>query len=129
MLNNKLLLAIGALIFFSILFCLPGSSIPKDDWLDRIWADKWVHIAIFTVLVFLWCRALEITLFRVLVIVVIIAMLYGFFVEIIQDRFIPNRSFDYGDLVADFIGSMAGVWLRKYIKKIDPCRNRGRNQN
>lgn len=115
--NRKLLLAIIALIFFSVLFCLPGSSIPKDDWLDKIWADKWVHIGIFSVLVFLWSRALEFTSYRPLAIVILVAMLYGFTVEIVQDQFIPNRSFDYGDLAADLIGSLLGAWFTGYIKK------------
>ena len=116
--NRKLLLAVSVLIFFSFLFCLPGSAIPKDDWLDAIWADKWVHIGIFTVLIFLWCRALEITALNVFVGVIIVAVLYGLMVEIVQDRFIPNRSFDLTDLVADFIGSLIGLWLWiRYIKK------------
>ena len=116
--NRRLLLAIGAFIFFSILFCLPGSSIPKDDWMDKIWADKWVHISIFSVLVFLWCLALDVTTFSRYIIMLIVSLLYGLLVEIVQEGFIPNRSFDPGDLVADFIGSITGIliWLR-YIKK------------
>ena len=115
--NRKLLLAISAFIFFSFLFCLPGSAIPKEDWLDTIWADKWVHIGIFTVLIFLWCRALEITAIKAFVGAIIVAVLYGLMVEIVQDRFIPNRSFDLTDLAADFIGSLVGLWLwTRYIK-------------
>ena len=116
-LNRKLLLAIGAFIFFSFLFCLPGSALPKEDWLDKIWFDKWVHIGIFFVLLFLWTRALEINTLQGFTIAVIVALLYGLSVEIVQDRFIPNRSFDLGDLAADFIGSLGGVWLRTRYKK------------
>ncbi len=41
---------------------------------------------------------------------------------------------DLGDWIADMIGSAIGLlvwkWKRRgYIKKIDPCGNRGRNQN
>jgi VanZ family protein len=107
-----------ALVFFSFLFCIPGSAIPKDDWLDKIWADKWVHIGIFTSLGFLWSNALEINTTRVFFILVFVAVLYGLAIEIVQDQFITNRSFDLGDLVADFIGCLGGVWLRtRYIKK------------
>ena len=118
--HSKLLLAISAFIFFSFLFCLPGSAIPKDDWLDRIWADKWVHIGIFTVLIFLWCRALQITALMKFVIVIIVAVLYGLVVEIVQDRFIPSRSFDLTDLLADFIGSLIGLWVWIRYKKNKP---------
>jgi VanZ family protein len=116
--TNKFLLAVAVLVFFSFLFCIPGSAIPKDDWLDKIWADKWVHIGIFTSLIFLWSNAFEINVTKGFFILVFVAVLYGFAVEIVQDQFITNRSFDLGDLLADFIGCLGGVWLRtRYIKK------------
>lgn len=115
---RRFFLAVAALIFFSFLFCLPGSAIPKDDWLDKIWADKWVHIAIFISLIFLWSNALEINSTKGFFLLVFVAVLYGLGVEIVQDQFISNRSFDLGDLLADFIGCLGGVWLRRrYIKK------------
>lgn len=118
--NRRLLLAIAAFIFFSILFCLPGSSIPKDDWLGKIWADKWVHIGIFTVLVFLWSFALEVAALTGFIMILMISVLYGLLVEVVQHRFIPNRSFDYGDLVADFIGSITGILFWRRYKKNKP---------
>ena len=46
------------------------------------------------------------------------AAVYGFSVEIVQDQFIANRSFDVGDWIADIIGSFAGLWFwDRYIKK------------
>lgn len=118
--NRRLLLAIAAFIFFSILFCLPGSSIPKDDWLGKIWADKWVHIGIFTVLVFLWSFALEVAALTGFIMILMISVLYGLLVEVVQHRFIPNRSFDYGDLLADFIGSITGILFWRRYKKNKP---------
>jgi VanZ family protein len=116
--TRKLILAVAAVLFFSFLFCIPGSAIPKDDWLDKIWADKWVHIGIFISLVFLWSNALEINSTQGFFILVFVAVLYGLAVEIVQDQLVVNRSFDLGDLVADFIGCLGGVWLRtRYIKK------------
>ena len=118
--RRKLLLPIAALIFFTVLFCLPGSAFPKDDWLSKISFDKWVHIGIFTVLLFLWCRALIINNQRASIILVIIAVLYGFLIEIIQDRFVTNRSYDMGDVAADFIGSIIGVAVWYRYKKNKP---------
>jgi hypothetical protein len=116
--TRKFILAVAALLFFSFLFCIPGSAIPKDDWLEKIWADKWVHIGIFISLVFLWSNALEINSTPGFFILVFVAVLYGLTVEIVQDQLVVNRSFDLGDLVADFIGCLGGVWLRaRYIKK------------
>jgi hypothetical protein len=116
--TSKFLLAVAALIFFSFLFCIPGSAIPKNDWLDKIWADKWVHIGIFISLIFLWSNALEINTTKGFFILVFVAVLYGLVVEMVQDKLVANRSFDLGDLVADFIGCLGGIWLRtRYIKK------------
>ncbi len=127
--TRNLLLPIAALIFFTILFCLPGSAFPKDDLLSEMYFDKWVHIGIFTVLLFLWCRALNVNQVIFYIILVILAIMYGFLIELIQDKLVDNRSWDLGDVVADFIGSIVGVLVWYGYKKIDPCRNRGRNQN
>jgi VanZ like family len=114
----KFLLAILWLIFVTYLFCLPGAALPKADWMSRIWFDKWVHIGVFIGLVFLWSRALQLVTRKSLLLLILIAVVYGFVIEIVQDRFIPNRSFDWSDLLADFVGCMIGlrVWLRG-IKK------------
>ena len=45
--------------------------------------------------------------------------LYGIVMEFVQKFFIPNRSFDIGDIAADGVGCILGVLLsvRLYIKK------------
>src|SRR5690349_5023388 len=94
-------LAIGWLVFISILFFLPGSAFPTEDWLDRIFFDKWVHLGLFTVLIFLWCSAFQLGLPRNAWVVILVTVIYGFLVEFIQKEWIPNRSFDVYDVVAD----------------------------
>ena len=49
----------------------------------------------------------------------IICLCYGIMIEYIQRYFIPNRSFDVGDIIADGVGSLAGVIFsfKRYIKK------------
>lgn len=121
MLNRrKLLTAVGSLLFFTLLFCLPASAFPKENWLSKIWFDKLVHIVIFLILLFLWCRALGIKRLQVYLLMIAVAFAYGYFIEIIQEQFIPNRSFDPGDLVADFVGSVLGVLLWDRYKKNKP---------
>ena len=79
-------------------------------------------MGLFGAMVFLWCRVLakifggrtsyflQLTLYFVV---------YGIVMEFVQRYFIPNRSFDIGDLGADAVGSLAGYLLsvRVYIKK------------
>jgi len=109
-------------IITTILLCLPGSAFPKENWFDKIWLDKWIHIGIFTLLVFLWCRSITTLTEKKSIFFIQIAFyffLYGIAMEFIQKYFIPNRSFDTVDIIADGIGSTIGliVSLKLYIKK------------
>ena len=129
--------AIAWFIISIILLTLPGSSFPKENWLDKIWFDKWVHIGLFAVMITLWCWAMLKKypvgpgLRKIFIWIGLIGIAYGIGMEFVQKYFIPNRSFELGDIAADATGCLLGVVfsIRRYIKKIDPCRNRGRNQN
>jgi VanZ family protein len=119
--------AIGWFIVSFILLTLPGSDIPQEDWLDKIWFDKWVHIGMFGILTVLWCRSLSLIrpnfdskkLKQAFIIIGLIGLGYGVAMEFVQKYFIPNRSFDISDMAADGIGCLLGVIFstRKYIKK------------
>jgi VanZ family protein len=112
-------LAIAWLLLMCILFVIPGSALPEQNWFADIQLDKWVHIGLFSVLVFLWASAFDLGLPSNCWIVIAIAILYGIAVEFVQKTWIPNRSFDQYDVVADAIGSVVGliVWLRSNRKK------------
>lgn len=108
-----------------VLLTLPGSTIPKENWLDKIWADKWVHIVLFGILVILWCRAISISggeidsLKKYFILVAVSGIAYGIGMEFVQKHLVSNRSFDIGDIVADTIGCLAGLLFswKSYIKK------------
>lgn len=108
---------IAYLCFITTLFSLPASAFPKRSWLDDIWFDKWIHIGFFSVLCFLaswvwtrWDKKFYLILFFV-------AAAYGLFIEIIQDRYIPNRSLDLGDWIADMVGSLIGIFIWHFKTK------------
>jgi len=116
--RTYLILAIGWLALITFLFSLPGSALPTNDWLNKIHFDKWVHFGFFALLLWLWSRGLNITASKSFIIILSIATLYGFVVEVCQDQFIKNRSFDISDWIADVMGALAGVWFyRRGIKK------------
>jgi VanZ family protein len=72
-------------------------------------------------MVILWCRAVAIAgkKIRLFIHIALYCFLYGIVMELIQKYFIPNRSFDIGDILADGAGSALGLLLaaRVYIKK------------
>jgi hypothetical protein len=111
--------AIAWFIIMCVLFFLPGSDLPDAGWLDAIHVDKWVHIGLFAVLIFLWRSSFNLDLNHYNWILLFCTLLYGLSVEFIQKYWVPNRSFDLFDLLADMTGSVLGliVWLRVYKNK------------
>lgn len=108
-----------------MLLTLPGSVFPKDNWLDLVWFDKWVHIGMFAIMAFFLCWGTyknavspkKLLLYFILSGVACLA--YGIVMEFVQKNYIPNRSFDVGDIIADGAGSLLGVVFsaKVYIKK------------
>jgi VanZ family protein len=111
-------LAIGWLIFISVLFFLPGSALPEENWLSKIYIDKWVHIGFFAVLIFLWRSSFNWDIYKYNLFLLFSAVLYGCFVEVVQLYWVANRSFDVYDIISDTVGSILGllVWLQVYKK-------------
>jgi VanZ family protein len=113
-------LALGYLIFISFLFFLPGSALPKENWFGRIHLDKWIHVSLFSILVFIFSFAFRIFKPSAQVLLFISALLYGTVIEWVQDRFIQNRGFDVYDILADGAGAVLGLLLAGWYKKNKP---------
>ena len=113
------------LIISTVLLTLPGSALPKEDFFDKVYFDKWVHIGMFAIMVVLWCWAMlkkytaPGSLKRIFFFMALIWLSYGIVMEFVQLFFIKNRSFDIGDIAADAVGSFAGLFysMKRYIKK------------
>lgn len=110
--------AIVWFVVISFLFSLPGSALPKNDFLGDIHFDKWVHFGFFFILLWLSCRGWDNGNKKIFLWLIIAAAVYGLLVEACQHFLVKNRSFDVGDWLADLIGALAGIWFyRRYIKK------------
>lgn len=121
---KKQYLAIYWLLITTVLLCLPGESIPgaKNDWLARIHADKWVHVCLFAILVFLFCHSGPVPpktksfLVKPWLFIVAAGILYGIVMECVQLWFIAGRGFEVTDILADAAGCIAGYLLaRKFL--------------
>ncbi|MCF3110125.1 VanZ family protein [Niabella sp. CC-SYL272] len=119
-----------------VLLTLPGSAFPQEDFFSTIYLDKWIHIGMFSILVLIWSfwlmkrKGPGQKLFMPFLQICVGALAYGVAMEYVQKWYVPNRSFDTGDIIADGVGAIMGLLAAVYLyKKIDPCGNRGRNQN
>jgi VanZ family protein len=93
-----------------VLLCLPGSAIPKYPWLAIIHADKWIHIFLFSILGILLNHPLRYSQYssvqkkQWMIGVMTGCILYGITLEFVQKWWIPNRSFEIKDILADSLG-------------------------
>lgn len=95
------------------LLCLPGSSIPGNGLFSIPHLDKVVHVILFGGIVLFWggyyaFRAQATSGWRKKAILwTVLSITLGIVLEFVQFNFIPLRSFDRGDIVADAAGSIA----------------------
>lgn len=104
-----------------VLLCLPGKELPPvDDWLSRIYFDKWIHCGLFGVMSFLFMYPVlrsEIpagSKWHWVIKTALAASCWGLTTEFIQRYFIPGRSFDLFDWSADTLGALLALLLAKY---------------
>lgn len=120
----RFLPAIGMFLLVCYLLTIPGKKLPEINWFDQVHGDKFVHIGLFGALVFWWCwpfRKSNVLISKRLqwfLLVAIMAAVYGVLMEFVQKYWIPNRSFDVDDMIADAAGALGGYWwARKFFTK------------
>lgn len=106
-------------MLITLLLCIPGTKLPKVQWHDKIFLDKWIHFFLFLVLVFLWCRTYTIKTKKKFLLVTVLCIVYGIAMELVQQYFIPFRFFDLRDMIANSLGAIAGYFIsaRRLIRK------------
>ena len=118
----------GIAWFFLVttLCCLPGEDLPEtQDWLGKIYFDKWVHFGLFFILAFLlmlpvWRSRLT-RKKKVIACIALGIILYGLLIELVQHYLVPGRSFDLFDWAADSAGvAPAWFWANRKIRKANP---------
>ena len=105
-----------------LLSTMPGSSIPKVGWKLYFQLDKLAHFGIYFILagwlaISLGAVNKELAFTRWILVVVICAI-YGIAIEAIQYLFLSDRFFEIPDIIANIIGSIAGiVFVYFFLKK------------
>lgn len=113
--------AIAWFLFVTILFLIPGSEFPDEDWFEKIYLDKLVHIVFIFLLVYLFYFPLRNSSTKWLLLLVCLGIVYGIMIEFIQKYLVRGRSFELADIACDIAGcAMAyfvGKWWQRYQKK------------
>jgi VanZ family protein len=113
---------IPALLWWALSFwllTLPGTKVPAFPWTDNLPLDKLAHVFLFATYccLFYW-PLLNTTILRSarlkwLLVVAVVGVGYGIAMEFVQKYYVINRSFEYGDILADIGGCLLGWWLGK----------------
>jgi VanZ family protein len=119
----KLKKIIPALLWSGIIFIvcfLPGSALPKEDWLDKIYFDKIVHAVLYFVLFFLILRIYTAKTPAAYLMASALCIVQGILIEYVQgSSIIQHRSFDIWDIAANIFGVIFAIFIcRKKHKTI-----------
>lgn len=117
---SKFLPGIVWFIIVLVLMCTPGNDLPEiDTWFQKLFIDKWIHIAAFGLLAYLFMIPLKKSTldthekWQYFLRIALAASVWGLAIEFIQKYYIPNRSFDLLDWAADSLGALLALVLAK----------------
>ena len=118
--SNKNYRIIPALLWSGIIFFLcflPGSALPKEDWLDKIYFDKIVHAGLYFILFLLILRIFETKTKSALIIASFLCIAQGVLIEFVQGSSLVNhRSFDIYDIIANVVGVLIAIGILSSFK-------------
>ncbi len=84
--------------------------------------DKVVHFCFHFGFVWLWyfyinCHYKNKNIIKSMSIAVLLSVVYGVFIEFLQQQFTTTRKADILDVLANFVGAVAGVLVAKQFQK------------
>lgn len=107
----RLLPALIWLLVVVVALLTPGNNLPKVPLFP--YADKLVHLSVFALLTFLWCRVGtldekgEIKSGKLLTNILVFSIFFPILLEYLQ-MYVPNRSFEFEDILANLLGGLIG---------------------
>ena len=102
---------------------MPTSGLPD---LAIPFFDKLAHIGIYLLSFLLWAFSFvqQTTNYHRLVLkVALLLLFYGMVIEVIQGKWIPDRTFDSWDLLANFAGLLSGILVFYILKPFWQAKN------
>ncbi|NJM78584.1 MAG: VanZ family protein [Flavobacterium sp.] len=112
--RSYLIIAIAWTLLLTYL-CL--TSIKKEPFLPSITnKDKIVHFLFYFIFVLFWSRAFKSISLRKLLVIVLIAIVYGIIIEVLQSMFTVSREADVYDVLANAIGALTAFIFLQFYK-------------
>lgn len=110
-----------------VLISIPGYDLPQvDSWLIEINYDKLIHTFLFAVLAYLFMNPVMRSALpekgkkNWFIRIALASVVYGITTEYIQKFFIPGRSFNLTDWLADALGGIfVLIWYMVRFKKMN----------
>lgn len=119
---STIILPISWTLITIILLSLPGSALPGGGFFDIPHLDKVIHVILFGGMIVFWClyylpkNAKHNKWHFTVIVIGLCTIALGICMEYIQYNYIPNRSFDKGDILANTISAIVfGIFF--YFKK------------
>lgn len=117
--------AIVAVVIFYLCCLIPQNDVPEVGFNFFIPNDKIVHFLMYFGLAgvasfnYIYDKNGKIIILKLFAFAILIPILYGGLIEIIQDRYFPERSGDWYDFLADTMGALASLpfsfWFRRFM--------------
>jgi len=112
--HKHLLIAVSYTIWLTAISLMPTDNnkpLPFDN------ADKVIHFFLYFFLVIVWLKVFS-EFNQQKIVILFLIILWGIMIEIIQDKFIPGRTGDFLDALANSIGGITAFFIfHKFLKK------------
>lgn len=119
---KKFIPGIAWFFILFILLCIPGRDLPQaNDWMKKIYFDKWVHAGLFGLLAVLFMGPIlaadfaEKKKWKYILFILFAVSFWGVTTEFIQHNFVEGRTFDLFDWLADTCGAIIAIFFSKYF--------------
>jgi len=117
--------AIIAIIIFYLCCLIPTRDVPNIEFDFLVPTDKIVHFLMYFGLAgvasfnYIYDKRGKIIILKLIVFAILVPSIYGGLIEIIQDKYSPERSGDWYDFWADILGALASLpfsfWFRRFM--------------
>ena len=126
------ILAIVWSAFIASSCLLPPSLFKPFTFHILLWLDKFIHLVLYFVFVQLWILNLEKINRKNKLVILLIGIIYGIFIEVMQSAMNIGRSYEIDDMIANTLGCILGIVFMTItqnslalIKKYLPFQQKG----